>query len=152
MATQDYPLINGTAYEFAKVEIRIGKSRFKRVKSINYKDELQPGKGRGTSPQNLIRTTGHYDADGNIEIYRDEWENIKTELGGDGFMETEFLIVVSYRAKNKPMMVDELQGCRICVNERSGDDGNADPLTLKHDLDIMQIKDNGKFPVAGMVG
>jgi hypothetical protein len=151
VSSQDYPLVNGTAYEYAKVEIRIGTKRITRVKSIKYKDELKPGMARGTSHQKMIRTTGLYDADGSIEIYRDVWQEIKTELGGDGYMEKVFQIVVTYGANNKPLMKDELNGCSFTTTDRSGDDNSSDPLPLSLDLDIMGIKDNGNVPVKGMV-
>ena len=152
MATNDYPLVNGTAYGYAKCEIRAGTKRFRRTKSVNYSDSLEPGMGRGTSVAKEIRTTGVYDAEGDIEIYRDDWTLLKTELGGDGYMETEFQVVISYQAKNQPMMTDTLVGCRIKKVARGGEDGNADPLTVKLDLDIMLIKDNNQVPVKGMVG
>jgi hypothetical protein len=141
-----YPLINGRTYSFSSLEIWAGRVPIPQVafKSINYTDKLTPGVMRGTSPHKLARTRGEHDPTGDCEIYRLAFENLKLTLGvgGIGFMETEFLILVQYADTGMPVIRDSLVGIRITEVAASNQSG-TDPTAVKLTLDPMSILWNG---------
>jgi len=141
-----YPLINGHRYSWTSLEIGVGPSGtvMRGVSSIDYCDELTPGKLRGTGPNVIGRTRGEYDGDAEIEMYRLEWENLKSQLGtnGVGFGETAFPISVQYAEANQPVVTDTLEGCRITKVRTGGAEG-SDPTKVKLSIDLTRILHNG---------
>lgn len=140
-----HPLINGKRHQHSSMEIQIGVRRFIDVKSIDYEDELKPGKVRGTKVRVQGRTRGIYDATASMEVYRGESEELMAELtkGGQGFGEQEFDIVINIRSPGMPLVTDEIIGCRVTkVSSSSSEDENG--LADKFELDVMRIRRNGK--------
>lgn len=141
-----YPLINGHRYSWTSVEIGLGQSGIivRGIASIDYGDQLTPGKLRGTGPNVVGRTRGEYEADAEIEMYRLEWENLKSQLGngGVGFGETGFPITVSFGEANQPVVTDTIEGCRVTKVRTGGAEG-SDPTKVKISLDVHRILHNG---------
>lgn len=141
-----YPMINGHRFSFASVEIFLPGNPvpFVGVKSINYNASLDPGKGYGTSSRKLFRTAGKGDSDGDIEMYRLEWENLKAALGigGVGYGRTSWTGIIQYSEDFSPVVTDSIIGTRITKAEYSNSEG-TDPTTVKLTLDIMLVNENG---------
>lgn len=140
-----YPLVNGHRYSFTSIEYGANGMIMRGVSSIDYGDELTPGKMRGTGPNVMGRTRGEYDADAEIEMYRLEWENLKSTLGnnGVGFGETAFPITVTYGEANQPTVVtDTIEGARVTKVRTGGAEGN-DPTKVKLSIDCLRILHNG---------
>lgn len=139
-----YPLINGHRYSFASIEFGANNAILRGVSSIDYGDELTPGKMRGTGPNVIGRTRGEYDGDADIEMYRLEWENLKSTLGqnGVGFGETSFPVTVCYGEVGQPVVTDTLEGCRITKVRTGGSEG-SDPTKVKLTIDLTRILHNG---------
>lgn len=141
-----YPLILGHRHSWSSIEIGIGPSGnvVRGVSSIDYGDGLTPGKMRGTGPNVVGRTRGEYDGDAELEMYRLEWENLKSQLGqnGVGFGEASFSITVQYAESGQPVVTDTLEGCRITKVRTGGAEG-SDPTKVKLSIDLMRILHNG---------
>ncbi len=142
----NFPIVNGNTFDYSSVEVWVDGRPYRGVKSINYKDSLKGTKVRGTHAQPLGRTRGEYDADGDIEFYRETWNDIRNALG-PGYMERVFDVTVQYQEVPSPIQVDRLRGVRISENNRSNAQG-ADALTVKLTLDILlPIEDSGIAPI-----
>lgn len=138
-----YPDINGHRYSFSSITFGAAGQPTRGVSSIDYGDELTPGKMRGTGPNVIGRTRGEYDADCEVEMYELEWENLKARLGNPfvGFGETAFPIVVMYADKFQPTITDTLEGCRVTKVRKSPSEG-SDPVKVKISIDVNRILHN----------
>jgi hypothetical protein len=143
-----YPLINGNAFDFSSVEITIQGAKFFGVKAISYKATLDPGIVRGNRAQVIGTTRGKYDAEGSIELYKLEFNEIVRVLSllGFGFMEARFNIDVAF-AEGANVAVDRLRTVRLKSHEDTLQEGN-DPATVRCDLHIMYLQPNGADPLA----
>lgn len=145
-----YPLVNGHRYSWVSINAVFGNVPIPilGIKSINYSSKLTPGKVRGTAPQVIGRTRGEHDAAGDFEMLRLEWELFKAQLGigGMGFGETSFPIVVQYAEVvipvPSPVITDTILGCRITENAASNQEG-TDPSMVKCTLDVLDVLWNG---------
>lgn len=152
MAQIQYPLINGIRYDFSSVEIAVGARLFNGVKSLKYSQTLKPGKVRGNRAQVIGRTRGILDADGGLELYRLEFQDLIAVLAqlrpGVGFMEAVFDITATYSEAGQPVTQDVLQGCRITKHDHDGKEGE-EASTVNMDLDIMLVLPGGVAPIGG---
>jgi hypothetical protein len=149
MSTPAYPIINGFVPSFASVEIKLagtsGAMSLPGVKSINYKDALSISKVYGNSPRPQGRTRGQLAATGSIEFYRDMWDAATLLLSGGGawgFAEKSWVIPITYAETLYRTTCDTLIGVRVHSPDTSPSEG-TEALTVKCELDIMQIEWNG---------
>lgn len=143
-----YPLINGLRFDFSSVEANINGQVYTGVSELDYSHKLEPGKVRGTSAQVNGRTRGQYEPDGSFSMYKQEAAEFIAALG-PGFMEQAFDIVVHYSEVGQPLITDRLIGCRIKSSGNSHKEG-ADALTVKFELDIIAVIENGIAPITGL--
>lgn len=172
----NYPLINGHRYSFSSITIDMNGIRQLGFKSINYKASLKPGELRGTSPLPLGRTRGDATFEGDLEMYRAEFDVLLGALGqygsaiggfsagvtlpgvgsfgittgaNLGFMEVAFPIIVSYQElSNNMLTTDTLEGVRITDVDMSNSQG-TDGSTVKLSLHVMNIQfSNAYYAVA----
>lgn len=142
-------LINGKAYDFSKIEIYIDSDVISEVSSISYDSELEPGELRTSKPWVDAFTTGEYSASGSLELSKQQDAVLIAKLG-DGFMDREFGITVTYSADGIPEpVVDELIGVRITSGGNDHSNG-GDALMVSRDLVIKVIKENGVLPLPNM--
>jgi hypothetical protein len=130
-----YPLINGIRYSWASIEMQANGLIIPGVRSINYSDTLTPGKPRGTSSVWLGHTLGQYEADADMEVFREEHEVYKLSLGGIGFMERPHIIVVNYFEPTRGVLADVLN-VRIMGNQIANSD-SSDATVIKHTLSVL---------------
>jgi hypothetical protein len=151
MADVQYPLINGVFHEWSSVEFKIKGKVYRRVKSINYQEELKPTKVYGTSADPIGRTRGMREAEGDVEVYLDEFRQIVADVGA-GFGELVFDVTVSYSETAVSTVTDHLIGCRF-EQVGASQSQSADALTRKLKLSTLSIKWNGvdllKKPLSG---
>ncbi len=136
----DYPLINGVAYSFAELSIKVGAYKTIGFKSINFSESVERGKVRGTGMRKLALTPGELDADASLELYQADWFEL-LELLGDGYMKARFPVHVDFSNEAEVHSVD-LGGVQIKKVDDSHSQG-TDPLTVKLDLDVMSVKRDG---------
>lgn len=136
----DYPLINGVAYSFAEMSIKIGSFKTIGFKSLNFSESLEAGAARGTGQRKLAMTPGDLDADASLEMFMADWLEL-LELLGDGYMRKVFPIHTDFSNEADVHSVD-LKGCRIKKVDDSHSQG-TEPLTVKLDLYVMGVKRDG---------
>lgn len=146
----DYPLINGFRHDWSSAEIKLAGTVVRGIKSLSYKPSSEPGEVFGTHAQKLGRTRGQLKFEASIELYLTEYEELKGSLG-DGYLEKSFSIVAQYSEEGQPVVTDELLGCRIKSPDKSFQSG-SDALTVKLDLDVMLIIENGVKPLTNTLG
>jgi hypothetical protein len=143
MADPKYPLVNETLHEWSSVEIKF--------EGRKYDEGLDPQKQYGTSVDPIGRTRGPRDANGDIELYLEEYQRLMADMGA-GFYEQTMQITVSYSEDGLSTIVDQLVDVRIKKINVSQSQG-ADALTRKLDLSVMKVLWNGldgvKNPLTG---
>jgi len=151
MSDISYPLVNGVFHEWSSVELKIKGKIYRRVKAISYQETLKPVKVYGTSADPIGRTRGMREAEGDIEIYLDEFRQIVADIG-PGFYETVFDVTVSYSETAVSTVTDHLVAVRA-EEVGASQSQSADALTRKLKLNILSIKWNGvdglKKPLSG---
>jgi hypothetical protein len=157
-----FPIINGNRFDFSSVELKINGKRYIGVKELSYKHSLEEGEVRGTAPQVLGRTRGLYKAEGSITLFREEFDDLSSDLQvlAVGLFEANFLITAIY-SELPPNGVpsgmvgdtqtDELIGSRFKSAEMKGSGGSSDPLVVQLDLSILYIKQNGLPPLNNLI-
>ena len=144
------PLINGNRYDFSSIVFHINGDIVVGVKEIAYKNTRDRGEVRGTSPQKIARTRGQLKSEGSATLYRAEFDDLLDKLGdGDGYMEIEFPITVSYANDGQPLVTDTLVGCTITEDDHSNSSG-TDPTEVKLTFDPMYVLIRGKAPIRGL--
>lgn len=154
MAALPYPLIQGSRYDHSSLDVKLAGNSYLGVKSLDWNDALEPGKGYGTGAQKLFRTRGQYDASGSLELWTAESVNFEQSQiaanSGVGFYEIVFPIDITYVAEGGlAPMTTNLIGVRIKKRSESSSAG-SEPLSTKYDLDIMYIIRNGVTPITGL--
>lgn len=131
------PLINGKRYSYTSIKSDFGQLDQLGMVEINYNDSLEPGVGRGTSPQDLGTTTGDYKAAGSITMLRAEYDRYvvaRAAMSSDGqsFMTPSEDITITYADTGLPTTTDKLFAVRIVKNDHSNK--GKDPTQVKCDL------------------
>lgn len=151
-------IINGVVYDYSSITVTVDGIPYGGISEINYSDTLDPGVLRGTSALPRGFTRGQYEAEASFTIALQDMLPLREALAakaiGGGFMETVFLISVSYREATSPLVTDTIEGCRIKHQENSHSAGNNDGLMTKVDLKVYRIGWGGKYGVGvgGSVG
>ncbi len=145
----DYPLINGHAYSFSSIEVKVGAQVFTGFTDVSYTQTLEPGDFRGTRPEKLATTIGEHYVEGSFTLVKSEYQEFIEALG-EGYMTTLFDITNTYSEVNQPLITDVLIGCRITSEEDSHSQG-TDALVIACDLNIMKMTRNGLLPILGQL-
>ncbi len=144
------PNVLGHYYSFASIEVVVAGVPTVGCTAVNYTSTLDVGDVYGTRPQKLGTTRGKQQAEGSIEMYVQDWENLKAVLvaaGEGGYGEARFDVVVSYAEAHMPVKVDTLESCRVTSVEYSNADG-TDPSKVTLTLNILRILEGGLGIVA----
>jgi hypothetical protein len=149
MASTDYPLINGRAFEGASVKINILKKYWRGIQSIAYGDALEPNyvyELGSTAP--IAMTTGQYKPDDlAIEVLRERADAIRLAIkqaGGGGWGLYPMQIIVHYDESGNTPVTDIITGARVT---KAGNDAKAgpDPLIEKWTIKPMSLSRNGLY-------
>lgn len=140
-------IINGRAYDFSSIIIRAkGVAIEDGVSEISYKHSVERGSFFGNSRKRKARTSGKYSADGSLKMLRITHDAMVTALGGDGYLDEEFEITVSYADHGQPVITDYLKSVMLNGDDVSASEGN-DPVQVSCDLDIDEVWMNGVKPI-----
>ncbi len=139
-----FPDVNNRTYDYSSIKLDIDGDVYVAAKGINYSDSMEPGELRGTASLRLARTDGDYKAEASLEISLEDGMALIQKLG-DGYMQKSFNFTVQYAQNDKPVIQDEIIGCRIKKADNSNSQG-GDPSMMKFDLDPMYIIRNGVKP------
>lgn len=141
----EFPFVNGFQPSWASISVSVGGEITTLVKSISYDNARTRGMGRGASGRKALRTQGTDEPSASIKFYRRAFDEVVERLGGDGFQDVEFEIVVNFRTgPSDPIITDTLEACLINNPSQETDDDSEDPLVVECELDIMDILWNGK--------
>lgn len=136
-----YPLIDGNRYSWASVKISFGAATFIGVKSINMNEKVDPAKIHGTGQNIIGATAGMYDADGDVEVYQEEADQIISSLG-TGWGNKRVTIQVQYIDDPQPTRTKKLT-VRLTGRTQGGSEGN-EAMTSKFTMFFLApIEDNG---------
>jgi hypothetical protein len=153
MPPPSYPNVNGNKHSWASIVLLIGTTRIRGFKAVNYKNAMEPGDVRGEGVQVIGRTRGELKSEGSLELYLEEYHQLIAALAADGtgYLEKGFEITVSYSEPGSAIITDRLIGCRL----KGGDKGfspGTDALSVKCDLSIMYVIENGVHPISDPQG
>lgn len=145
MPPLQYPLVNGSYWDYSSVKIKVGGKVYTAVKSVNFDDTVERGMLEGTSQLPLGKTPGKYKATASIEIGLEEHFNIIADLG-DGYMNKFFDVEVQYSGTGLATHTVEIVGCNMdkLANAHTN---SPDALTVSIDLSPMYLIRDGKKPV-----
>jgi hypothetical protein len=140
------PLINGTRYDFASIELAFGAFRTVAFKSIHYKGDLQAGEARGNQPRILGASFGIEKNEAGFEMFKEEYSALVLALG-PGYKTKFFTITALYGMLDGPKHIDILRGFRIGSDEDHHSAG-PDPLVVKVEASVVrQILRDGIDPL-----
>ena len=146
MATPvQYPFVNGVYHAFASVELKWNGTIYVGVKAINYKQSLTPTKVKGAHAEPIGRTRGDLEADGDVELYLQQANQLLTDMGA-GYYEKVIGITSTYSENGLDTITDELVSVRIQEIDDSHSQ-SVDALTKKFTLNVMKVLYNGVEPL-----
>src|SRR5882672_2473987 len=158
-----YPGVNGDRFDASSIELQLNTKRYIGVKSVKYRQSLEPGLVYGFSSQPIGRTRGQYKADGTIQIYREEFQDLSLDLQNIavGLLEANFLCTVTYSELNPlngqlptgvvgATSTDVMVGMRFSATDHSAESGSSDPLVVELPFTAMYQITNGIPPLTNL--
>jgi hypothetical protein len=128
------PLINGVAYDWANISIRILGHTVIGVESIEYSDdqEIKDNFGAGVRPVN--RGYGNITTTAKITLFMEEVVSLQ-QLSVTGNLQDipEFDIIVQYASKPTSIVTDIIRMCKFKSNKRSPKQNDTN-ITVDIDL------------------
>ena len=129
------PLVNGNYFAYTDVVLRVNGLAFVGVKGINYSDNLDRSKVRGSASVPLGLTKGRYEAKGDLEMYLDAFNTMVTVIG-PAWRQVPFAFSITYGPNvgmNIPLVNDIIPGAylgELTANNQEGDEPLARKVTL----------------------
>lgn len=129
--------VNGRAYDWESVSIRLPHDIAVSIEEISYNDErpIEPVYGKGSIPIKYGRK--NYTASGSMTIYREEFEELKSSMGGSVYKGDPFKIVVSYADDGSRTVTDTLPDVKITKIDTSAKQGENIVGKIKLDFKIL---------------
>jgi hypothetical protein len=141
-------IINGRAYDFSAVIIRAkGVAIEDGVSEISYKHSVERGSFFGNSRKRKARSSGKYSAEGSTKMLRITHVALVTALGGDGYLDEEFEITVSYADHGQPVITDYLKNVHAQRGRRQRVGGQRRRSRCRVTWTSMKLWMNGVKPV-----
>lgn len=146
----DQQRINGNAYSWSSIVLKIDGDRFYGFDSITYGDtrERTKGYGMGRSHAPRSRTSGKYIPDPvTLSGDKDAIRELRKKLAassesGKSFGNTKFEIVVQYIEEDNSPMTDTLESCVMIKGTGGGEEG-SDALSNDIEIDCMLVRWDG---------
>ena len=144
-----YPDVNGVRTSYCSIELGVDGLKLQGITSINYRETAEIPKIYGTSAKPLGRPRGRVDFEGDIEMFRAEWNQLLVKLtrnGTVGFMELAWPITVTYSEALAPddTVTDRLVGARFHSPDAPNAEG-AEATKIKVSLSLMDIRWANKY-------
>lgn len=145
------PLINGREYDFSSIEATIKGQKFENfLSSISYGQSLDGALVMGNHSQPRGKTRGSLETEASMDVFKADWYDILAALG-NGYMEVDFDITVTYGDNGQRVKNDRLVGCNISGHNDDHSQG-SDALVVSCDLLLNHIVIDGKTPLKRMLG
>lgn len=112
MSSIAYPLVNGAAYSFASIELKINGQLFTAFEDVNYGRKRTREKIRGNHPDPLAKTIGENEYHGDCTLEVAEWFMFLEQLGA-GYGDIFFDFYVTYNSPILGVVQDTVIGCTI---------------------------------------
>ena len=111
--------INGNLYDWESIEIELPSGITVGMTEINYSDErgVEARYGKGSVPRGY--GLKNYAASGSGTLDKDEYERLRSALGGSLYTKTPWVIVVSYANYDQAAIVDIIKGVMITKQDTS---------------------------------
>lgn len=144
MASQEFPVINGQKHTWSDVRTKVGGVDRRGFTSLSYTSKRTMKDQHGTGPNRVGVAIGPVTHEADAEMYREDFDDLKDSLGGDGFLGVPFQLTASYRARlGARLITDTLNSVRISEVNPSGQEGE-DAIKVKLKLNVGEILYNGK--------
>ncbi len=129
--------INGNGYDWESIEIRMAHGVVIDVEDISYSDEapIEEHYGKGRAPIGYGR--GNYKASGNLTLGMDEFEKLKSNMGGSVYKGKPGQIVVGYANDDMPTVTDTLPDIKFTKTDTSAKQGDTKAGNRKLDIKIL---------------
>lgn len=134
------PLINGRAYSWAEIDVRIGRTPVYGIIAITYDEEqeMEDNFGKGNRP--VSRGYGNITTTGSITLDMEEIEALQdASITGRLQDLEEFDITVSYQPEGGVIRTHKLKNCRFKTNGRTANQGDM-RISQEIQLQIAEIK------------
>lgn len=147
----DVQKINGNAFSWSSIAIKIDGQAYFGIKSISYGDKLTRAKGYGVGRNHAprSRTAGKYEIDPvSISMEHETAAALRAALAerstsGTSFGSVEFLVVVQY-VEGDRVVTDEIERC-TWSGQSAKNEESADPLYTEAEFDAMRIRWDGRY-------
>lgn len=129
------PLVNGTAYAWSQIELRLFDTPVAGVTAISYEEtqEMQDNFGAGNRP--VSRGYGRIETSGSITLEMSEVEALQAAApGGRLSAIPEFTVTVSYLPEGGNIVTHRLNNCRFRGNKREISSGD---MNVEVELELM---------------
>jgi hypothetical protein len=157
-----YPLLNGPRQDAGSIEIKLNAKRYIGIKSISYKQEIDPGVVYGGLAQPLGFTRGIYKpVEGEIVFLREEFVELTSDLQilAVGLLEAQFAAIITYSevppasVPGNPLNTskDEILGMRFKASDHKAEFGTNDGLVVAMPFMALMLFVNGKAPLNSVV-
>lgn len=143
--------INGNAYEWASIEIKINGDVFHGFTTCNYGHKRERSKVYGTGRHRAPRgrTSGKYSAEATIGGSLDTCQALRDTLAalapdGVSYGDVVFQLIVQFIEQGQNPVTVECVDCVIAAEESSNEEGSTEGSAESMPLDVMYLKKNGK--------
>ncbi len=136
--------INGNLYDWESVEVQLPQGIAVGLTEISYNDErsIEPRYGKGSTARGYGRK--NYKASGSASLDKDEYERLRTGMGGSVYAKTPVTIVVSYANNDQESVTDTLPDVLFTKVDTSAKQEDDNAGSVKLDFTILSaIKWNG---------
>jgi len=139
-------MINGKNFDWQSIEIMTPGGLCVGAQSINYTDSANVEKIYGKGRVIRGRSRGNYEASGNLEMSRPDFDNLVSALGSDYLGSADFTITVSGANDGGDSFTDVIVKAVITKQDLTGSQGDKN-IPAKIDFDAEKILWNGLEPV-----
>lgn len=141
-----YPYTDGARHSFASIEARFNTAQGPKVfflHAVNYSRTRTRTMVRGNHPDPLGKTRGSNDYKCSVEMFLLEYEALRAALGGAGYGDQTFSIVVTYSENGLDTITDQILGCTLDGADASNAQGD-DATMRKFDVNPIKILFGGQ--------
>lgn len=134
------PLINGTAYAWSQIELRLFNTVVAGIKSIEYSDKQEMVNNYGAGQYPVSRSYGKYEAEAKIKLEMAEVVALQKAAPNGRLQDIpEFDIPVAYLPQGGVIVADTLKNCRFKSNARAANSGEAEGIDVELELILSHI-------------
>jgi hypothetical protein len=129
------PLINGTAYSWSQIELRLFNNLVAGITSVSYSDKREITNNYGAGQYPVSRSMGKYEAEAKLTLEMVEVVALQRAITGGRLQDIpEFDIVVSYLPESGIIISDTIHNVRFMSNKRDGKSGEGKGIEVELDL------------------